>query len=111
MKIRTISLLKAFIIVMPFQFSLADPKIVEEEVTLRFSRHAKPEDVYVMIRKKANRVCESRAVYPHLNLSGEARCRRQFIGDAVLAIDNPELTALYRVRTGSEELNLAASEQ
>jgi len=110
-KVRTISLLQAFIIATPLQLALANQTIVEEEVALRFSKDAEPEDVYLMIRIRANQVCDSRAVYPHLNLSGEAQCRRQFIRDAVLAIDRPELTALHRNRTDSEGLNLAASEQ
>lgn len=109
--IQRISLLTALIVIAPAQLLLADQKIVEEEVTLRFSKQATPEDIYLMIRKKANRACDSRAVYPHLNLAGEAQCRRQFIHDAVSAIDRPRLTALHHSRTGSKAPDLVASEQ
>lgn len=109
MMIRKISLL-TILVVAPLQLSLAEPRIVEDEVTLRFSEQAMPEDIYLMIRKQANRTCGSRAVYPHQNLSGEAQCREQFIRDAVLAIDRPRLTALHEKRTGSRALDLAASD-
>lgn len=105
--IRKITLLTALFIVTPFQLSLADPKIAEEEVTLRFSKQAMPEEIYLIIRKKARRVCESRAIYPHLNLSGEAQCRKQFIQDAVFEIDRPGLTALHHNQTESMALKLS----
>ena len=97
----------ALTIVAPFQLSLADPKIVEEEVTLRVPQQATAEDIYLMLGIKAKQVCDSRAIYPHRNLSGVAQCRKQFIHDAVSAIDRPRLTALHREQTGSEALMLA----
>lgn len=110
MMIRKLALTTIFAFSAIGQVAVADPRIVEEEVTLRISKDATAEQVYVLLWTRANDVCESRAVYPHKNLSGEAQCRQQFVQDAVSAINRPALTALHRERIGSEEIMLAAGD-
>jgi hypothetical protein len=111
MMIRNLTFLVALAIFVPGPLLVADPIIVQEDVTLRFPKHATAEEIYSMVAIKAKRACRSRAVYAHENLSAEAQCRKQFIEDAVSAIDRPRLTALHHEQAGTRTLDLAASEK
>lgn len=111
MMIRNLSFLAVLTLQAFCELALAEPRMVEEEVTLRYSKQATAEQIYLLIGIKANQVCDSRAIYPHLNLSGEAQCRKQFIHDAVSAIDRPKLTALHRESIGIDAITLAAGDR
>lgn len=83
------------------------PEIVEEVVVIKLSPGASPEEAYSEIRKQARHACTTRAIEPHRHLRYEAACKRQFVADAVVAFDRPELTALHRERVGGQTAQLA----
>lgn len=93
------------------EYALSDPMLVDEEVTFRFPKQATAEDIYLALGRTAQQVCNSHAVYQHMNLAGEAQCRKEFIRDAVAVINRPALTNLHQNRTGNEVLILANSDK
>jgi hypothetical protein len=91
------------------QAAVAAPETVDEPVKLTFPENAGAESVYRALGRKSRHVCRSRAIYAHLHLAEEAKCRKEFVRDAVVALDRPSLTALHRERVGGDETMLAAT--
>lgn len=102
----------AFALILAFsaQPAGATSDVVEQEVRLAFPAGADAQDMYHQVKVEARKACRSRAVYPHQQLSATAACRRQFIDDAIVALDRPALTALHRQSTGEDVTRLADAE-